>query len=203
MSWPVSGIMDAVFCGIVILQVFTSVLCFPNGAPASACVDMIPRHGAVQPQPNPAPYTIHPSSTAFQTGNPITVVIKGPDYRGVLLEARSGSDSKALGSWQTPPDNTKFLECSGNQQGAITHANTNIKNNSTVYTWIPPATAKNIVFVATVAQQRTVFWVQVMSSTSTEGGGTSLDVHNSAERTVTPVLIIPLVLLANVQFLLA
>uniref|UniRef100_A0A673MWZ9 U3 small nucleolar RNA-associated protein 14 homolog A-like n=1 Tax=Sinocyclocheilus rhinocerous TaxID=307959 RepID=A0A673MWZ9_9TELE len=37
--------------------------------------------------------------------------------------------------------------CSGNQQGAITHANTNIKNNSTVYTWIPPATAKNIVFV--------------------------------------------------------
>ncbi len=68
---PVSRIMDAVFFG-VILQVLTSVLSYPNGAPTSACVDMIPRHGGVQPQPNPAPYTIHPSSTTFQTGKPVT-----------------------------------------------------------------------------------------------------------------------------------
>ncbi|KAF4113685.1 hypothetical protein G5714_006230 [Onychostoma macrolepis] len=186
---PVSGIMDAVFFGVVILQVLTSVLSFPNGAPTSTCVDMMPRHGGVQPKPNPAPYTIHPSSTTFQTGKPITVVIKGPDYRGVLLEARSGSDSKAIGTWQTPPTNTKFLECSGNQQGAITHANTNIKNNSTVYTWIPPATAQNVFFKATVAQQRIVFWVDVISSTLTSSGGTLLDVvHDSAERIVTPAL---------------
>ncbi|KAL1274203.1 hypothetical protein QQF64_027017 [Cirrhinus molitorella] len=195
--------MAAVFFGIVVLQVFTSVLSYPNGAPTSACVDMMPRHGGTEPQPNPAPYTIHPSSTTFQTGNPITVVIKGPDYRGVLLEARSGSDSKAIGTWQTPPSDTKFLACSGNQQGAITHANTNIKNNSTIYTWIPPATAKNVVFMATVAQQRTVFWVHVKSSTLTSGGGTSFEVHNSAERIVTPVLILLVVLLANVQYLLA
>ncbi|XP_026115796.1 putative defense protein 3 [Carassius auratus] len=182
--------MDAVFFGLVILQVLTSVLSYPSGAPTSACVDMMPRHGGVQPKPNPAPYTIHPSSTTFQTGKPITVVIKGPDYSGVLLEARSGSDSKAIGTWQTPPTNTKFLACSGNQQGAITHANTNIKNNSTVYTWIPPATAKNVIFKATVAQQRTVFWVDVMSSTLTSSkGGTSLDVYSSAERIATPRIV--------------
>ncbi|XP_058630538.1 uncharacterized protein si:dkey-251i10.2 isoform X1 [Onychostoma macrolepis] len=161
-------------------------------------------HGGVQPKPNPAPYTIHPSSTTFQTGKPITVVIKGPDYRGVLLEARSGSDSKAIGTWQTPPTNTKFLECSGNQQGAITHANTNIKNNSTVYTWIPPATAQNVFFKATVAQQRIVFWVDVISSTLTSSGGTLLDVvHDSAERIVTPALLLLVVLLAIVQNLVA
>ncbi|XP_018975216.2 putative defense protein Hdd11 [Cyprinus carpio] len=194
--------MDAVFCGIVILQVFTSVLSFQDGAPGSACADMMPRHTGVRPQTNPAPYTIHQSNTTLQTGKPITVVIEGPDYTGVLLEARSGSDSKAIGTWQTPPNNTKFLACSGNKQGAITHANSNIKNNSTVYTWIPPAAAENIFFIATVAQQRTVFWVQVRSSTSS-GGGTSLDVNNTAERIVTPVLILPVVLLANVQFLLA
>ncbi|XP_059396530.1 putative defense protein 3 [Carassius carassius] len=195
--------MDAVFLGIVILQVFTSVLSFDNGAPASACVHMMPEHKGVKPQPNPAPYTIQPSNTTFQTGKPITVVIKGPDYKGVLLEARSGSNSEAIGTWQTPPNNTKFLVCSGKQQGAITHANTGIKNNSTVYTWIPPDTAQNIVFIATIAQDRTVFWVKVMSSASSGGGGTSLDVHHSAERIVTLLLMLSVVLLANVQFLLA
>uniref|UniRef100_A0A8C1N9G9 Si:dkey-251i10.2 n=1 Tax=Cyprinus carpio TaxID=7962 RepID=A0A8C1N9G9_CYPCA len=185
-------------------KVLTSVLSFPSGAPTSACVDMMPRHGGVQPKPNPAPYTIYPSSTTFQTGKPITVVIKGPDYSGVLLEARSGSDSKAIGTWQTPPTNTKFLACSGNQQGAITHANTNIKNNSTVYTWIPPATAKNVVFKATVAQQRTVFWVDVMSSTLTSSeGGTSLDVYSSAERIVTSSLLLLVVLLVIVRYQVA
>ncbi|XP_077062783.1 putative defense protein 3 isoform X2 [Siphateles boraxobius] len=195
--------MDAVFFGFVVLQVLTSVLSFPNGAPASTCVDMMPRHGGIQPQPNPAPYTIQTSSTTLQPGKPITVVIKGPDYSGVLLEARSGSDTKALGTWQTPPSNTKFLECSGNQQGAITHANTNIKNSSTVYTWTPPATAKSIFFMATVAQQRAVFWVNVKSPTLTQSGGTSLDVNNSAERSGTPVLILLVVLMANVQCLVA
>ncbi|KAK9974034.1 hypothetical protein ABG768_022143 [Culter alburnus] len=196
--------MDAVFFGAVILQVLTSALCFPNGAPTSACVDMMPRHGGTLPQPNPAPYTIQPSSTTFQTGTPITVVIKGPDYSGVLLEARSGSDTNAIGTWQTPPTNTKFLACSGNQEGAITHANINIKNNSTLYTWIPPATAKSVFFMATVAQQRTVFWVNVKSPTLTQsGGGTSLDVNSSAERIATPVLMLLVVLLANVQCFVA
>ncbi|KAK7165417.1 hypothetical protein R3I94_003699 [Phoxinus phoxinus] len=195
--------MDAVIFGVVVLQVLTCALCFPNGAPASTCVDMMPRHGAIQPQPNPAPYTIQTSSTTLQPGQPITVVIKGPDYAGVLIEARSGSDTAALGTWQTPPSNTKFLLCSENPQGAITHANTNIKNNSTVYTWTPPASAKSIFFMATVAQQRSVFWVNVMSPTLTQSGGTSLDVYNSAERTAAPVLMLLVVLLANVQCLVA
>lgn len=73
---PVSGMMDAVFFGAVILQVLTSALCYPNGAPPSTCVDMMPRHGGIAPQPNPAPYTIQPNSTTFQTGTPITG--KGP-----------------------------------------------------------------------------------------------------------------------------
>jgi len=64
--------MDAVFFGVVVLQVLSCAQSFPNGAPASACADMIPRHGAIQPQPNPAPYTIQTSSTTLQPGNPIT-----------------------------------------------------------------------------------------------------------------------------------
>ncbi|XP_051546421.1 putative defense protein 3 [Myxocyprinus asiaticus] len=195
--------MDAMILGVVLLQVLNCALSYPNGAPTSACVDMMPRHVGAQPQPSPAPYTIQTSSSTFQTGKPVTVAIKGPDYRGVLLEARSGSDVNAIGTWQTPPSNTKFLECAGNQQGAITHANTTIKNNSTIYTWIPPAPEKNIYFMATVAQQRTVYWLNVKSSTLTQsdGGGTIVLLNDRAE-TVTPaVMLLLAVLLANVQYL--
>ncbi|XP_056602652.1 putative defense protein 3 [Triplophysa dalaica] len=194
--------MDGTLLGFVILQVFTFASCFPNGAPTSTCVDMMPRHTGVQPQPTTAPYTIHTGSTSFQTGKPITVVIKGPDYRGVLLEARSGSDTTAIGTWQTPPANTKFLECAGNLQGAITHANTNIKDNSTVYTWTPPATANSVYFVATVAQQRTVYWLNVRSANLIKGngGGTSLDVHDSAESLkVIPALLLVVLLQCVVE----
>ncbi|XP_057181206.1 putative defense protein 3 [Triplophysa rosa] len=185
--------MDGTLLGFVILQVFTCASCLPNGAPVSTCVDMMPRHTGVQPQPTPAPYTIHTGSTSLQTGKPITVVIKGPDYHGVLLEARSGSDTTAIGTWQTPPANTKLLQCAENLQGAITHANTNTKDNSTVYTWTPPATANSVYFVATVAQQRTVYWLNVKSANliKSDGGGTSLDVHDSAES----LNVIPAVLL--------
>lgn len=188
--------------GFVILQVLTFATCFPNGAPASSCVDMMPRHTGVQPQPTPAPYTIHTSSTSFQTGTPITVVIKGLNYSGVLLEARSGSDTTALGTWQTPPANTKFLQCAGNPQGAMTHANTNIKDNSTVYTWTPPATANSVYFMATVAQQRTVYWLNVKSAnlTPSGGGGTSLNVHDSAESLKFIPSLLLIVLLAHLQY---
>ncbi|XP_036380380.1 putative defense protein 3 [Megalops cyprinoides] len=164
-----SARMGPLLLTISLLQLLSLGTCFPNGAPSSACEDMVPRHAGVQPQPSPAPYTIQTSSRTFQPGQPLTVTIKGPDYRGVLLEARTGTSVNALGSWQSPPADTKFLQCSGNPQGAITHSNTNLKGNSTVYSWIPPSGVNNIYFMATVAQQRTVFWLNVRSDTLTQG----------------------------------
>ena len=38
------------------------------------------------------------------------VTITGPEYRGVLLEARTLSSTNTLGSWQLPPPDTRFLE---------------------------------------------------------------------------------------------
>ncbi|XP_024131634.1 putative defense protein 3 [Oryzias melastigma] len=153
----------------VILQVFYVVEGYPSGAPTGACEDMIPRHMGVLPQPSPAPYSLLTDSRTFEAGKPITVTIKGPDYRGVLLEARTDGSTNALGSWSLPPPDTKFLQCAGNPQGAVTHANTNLKGNSTVYNWIPPSITNPVYFVATVAEQRTVFWLNVRSATLTRG----------------------------------
>ncbi|XP_018602093.1 putative defense protein Hdd11 isoform X1 [Scleropages formosus] len=165
--------MGTVLIGVLVLQVLSHGLGLPTGAPTSACKDMMPRHAGVQPQPAPVPYTIHTSSRSFQANQPVTVAIKGPDYTGILLEARSGNSADALGTWQIPPANTRFLQCSHNPQGAITHANTNVKNSSTTYTWMPPDGVSNIYFKATVAQQRTVYWLNVRSETlarSSNGG---------------------------------
>uniref|UniRef100_A0A8D0H0X5 Reelin domain-containing protein n=1 Tax=Sphenodon punctatus TaxID=8508 RepID=A0A8D0H0X5_SPHPU len=94
----------------------------------------------------------------------IPVHLLGPVYRGLLLEARTFGSTAALGSWQTPPNNTRFLQCSGNPQGAITHSNTEFKTKQT-YTWLPPASGcpSVISFVATVAQSHEIYWLQIKS----------------------------------------
>ncbi|KAK2837192.1 hypothetical protein Q5P01_014404 [Channa striata] len=162
----------------------TTVLCFargyPTGAPSGACEDMMPRHVGVQPQPSPTPYTLLTNTRTYQPGTPITVTITGPEYRGLLLEARTGSSTNALGSWQLPPPDTRFLQCSGNPQGAVTHSNTNLKGNATVYSWIPSDSTGPVYFKATVAQQRTVYWVNVRSDTLTRGKTGGLGLATSA-----------------------
>ncbi|XP_010868845.1 putative defense protein 3 [Esox lucius] len=159
----------------VFLQLSSPCFGYPTGAPTSTCEDMMPRHAGVQPQPIPAPYTILTSARKFQTGKPVTVTITGSDYKGVLLEARSAASQTALGTWGNPPTNTKFLKCSGNAQGAITHANTNTKDSTTTFSWIPPNINSTIYFMATVAQERTVYWLNIRSETLTrESGGIDL-----------------------------
>ncbi|XP_030594084.1 putative defense protein Hdd11 [Archocentrus centrarchus] len=166
--------MELLWPGLFMLQMFCFVNGYPDGAPTSACEDMLPRHAGVLPQPSPAPHCLLTSARVFQPGKPITVTIIGPKYRGVLLEARTAGSTSALGKWQNPPPDTKFLQCTGNPRGAITHSNTNHKDNSTVYSWIPPQTTSPIYFMATVAQKRTVFWVNVRSTTLTRGGKSKL-----------------------------
>ncbi|XP_064206552.1 putative defense protein 3 [Anguilla rostrata] len=176
--------MGTLLLNVLLVQVLSLTVGYPTGAPSSACEDMMPRHG-VQPQPSPAPYSIQTSNRTFQPGQPVTVTINGPDYAGVLLEARMESTASALGTWQSLPTNTQFLHCSGNQKSAITHSNTNVKDNSTVYSWMPPSGISSIYFMATVAQQRTVFWLNVKSDTLTKGVGTGADGSPSG---VNPVL---------------
>ncbi|XP_028671696.2 defense protein l(2)34Fc-like, partial [Erpetoichthys calabaricus] len=156
-----------------------------NGAPVSARADLIPRHSGVQPQPFPIPYTIDFKRNLDANVQTFTVVILGPDYKGLLLEALMPNSNIALGKWQTPPPNTKYLKCSGNEQDAITHSNTQIKNNSTTYSWIPPSPMPPAIqFMATVAQSRIVYWLNVKSrvittvTSSPENTGTICSADN-------------------------
>ncbi|KAM3827296.1 putative defense protein 3 isoform 2-T2 [Vipera latastei] len=127
------------FFGAVIAfwTIFGSNRAFPDGASQSACESMLPVHTGAQPQSVPSPYEVSVSTPSFQNGQLVNVQIRGAAYRGLLLEVRSFRSAAALGFWQSPPNNTRFLQCSGNPQGAITHSNTNLKM-SQIYSWLPP-----------------------------------------------------------------
>ncbi|XP_058053068.1 putative defense protein 3 [Ahaetulla prasina] len=138
---------------------------FPDGAPESACENMLPVHIGVQAQQVPSPYEISLSTSSFQNGQLVNVQILGAAYRGLLLEVRSFQlATAALGFWQTPPNNTRYLQCSGNLHGAITHANTNLKMKE-IYSWLPPTlhSPPIVYFVATVAQSHDIYWTNIKS----------------------------------------
>ncbi|XP_049321620.1 putative defense protein 3 [Astyanax mexicanus] len=186
--------MNAVFFGVVLLQILTPALGYGTGAPTEACGNMKPGHKGIVPQTSQSPYSIQVSNTTFTSGKPITVTIIGPDYGGVLLQARSGTNTDALGSWGSPPNNTKYLTCSKNSKGAITHSSPDMKNNL-VYTWIPPASYSNIYFVATVAKDKAVYWLDVRSANLTrDGPGSGAD----PESVVTPGLLMITLLISTV-----
>ncbi|XP_014462653.1 putative defense protein 3 [Alligator mississippiensis] len=138
---------------------------FPTGAPASACKTMKPIHMGVHSQPHPAPYELLVWAHSFTNGWPITVQVLGPEYRGLLLEARMFGSTAALGTWQSPPNNTRFLQCSGNPQGAVTHSNMELKTSLATYTWLPLSSGcpPFIAFIATVAHSRETYWLNIKS----------------------------------------
>ncbi|XP_042334120.1 putative defense protein 2 [Sceloporus undulatus] len=174
-QWALSSLLGF----SVFWTLLSSYHAFPTGAPSAACENMLPLHTGTEPQPSPAPYEFLVNTPSFLNGQPIHVQILGSAYRGLLLEARTFGSPATLGSWQTPPNNTKLLECSGNPNGAVTHSNTNLKTRQTTYTWLPPDTncPKVVIFEATVAQSHDIYWTNVKSKViwrnakATCGGG--------------------------------
>ncbi|XP_056395482.1 putative defense protein 3 [Hyla sarda] len=146
---------------------------YPTGAPTSACETMMPRHGSIVPQPNPSPYIMKINSSSYQSGRSIQVQIMGPPYKGLLLQARTQSNTVLYGTWLQPPQNTKILACPGNTLGAITHSNANLKDQSTTYIWMPPKSdCPNVLyFVATVVEAFDVYWLGVRSALITKAPG--------------------------------
>ncbi|XP_069746553.1 putative defense protein isoform X2 [Narcine bancroftii] len=142
-------------------------LCLPlaaalsDGAPLGACSKMTPFHNGVSGQTGPSPHKLN----VTRLNGSVQVTIMGPDYRGLLLQAKKPGDSVSFGNWSIPPSNTKTIACFNKENSAITHSNTNPKNRNVVYTWNPPPSKDcvKVEFVATVAQSREIYWVNLKS----------------------------------------
>nr|AFM85666.1 hypothetical protein [Callorhinchus milii] len=149
---------------LALLQWAPSVA-YPTGAPEGACESMAPKHKNVSPQTSASPYSITASNSLFKADQKVQVTITGEPYQGLLLQAREMSKSTAVGTWEAPPNNTKPIKCFNVMNSSITHSNTYLETNETVYTWIPPSSNKciKIQFVATVAKNKATYWLNVRS----------------------------------------
>ncbi|XP_055492606.1 putative defense protein 3 isoform X1 [Leucoraja erinacea] len=139
------------------------VLALPNGSPLSACTSLMPSHSGISPQTSASPHTI----IANCDNGIIKVMMMGPSYGGLLLQGRAPNTTVAVGNWTTPPANTKAISCFGTQNSAITHSSTTAKTANTIYTWNPPPMNNSVgyvEFVATVAQSRSMYWINLRSA---------------------------------------
>ncbi|XP_070553516.1 putative defense protein 3 [Ptychodera flava] len=155
----------------VILAVAFSPLCvlaYGSGAPTSVCTSLTPDHKldgtplSAQCAEN-AKYSIMPSSDEYEPGKTMTVTVEGGDYQGIFLQARIVGKDDPVGTWSSPPDNTQLRTCT-KASDSVTHANTNVKGNNSVYSWTIEEGSEAIEFVATIAENHDVYWVKVKSA---------------------------------------
>ncbi|XP_062904425.1 putative defense protein Hdd11 [Mobula hypostoma] len=161
-------------------------LALPNGAPISSCDSMTPVHSGILPQNGSSVYSINVSSI----NGTIEVRIMGPTYKGLLLQARKRFGNVTVGTWSSPPANTKTLKCFNVSDSAMTHSNTSDKDSNDVYTWNPPSKGCiTVIFTATVAQGRSVYWLGVKSNeimvNCKDANGS-----NGAERTTSGLILV-------------
>ncbi|XP_019646033.1 PREDICTED: putative defense protein 1 [Branchiostoma belcheri] len=148
---------------VVLVGVLSLCNAYPNGAPKEACVTMTPGHKyanltSVHPQTTPSPYQVMVASNQYSPGATLKVMIVGPAFQGFLLQARHNGNAGPVGSFSNAPTNTKAVQCTA-ENDSMTHANPNTKQNITL-TWTAPSDARaDIMFIATVAQEKNVFWL--------------------------------------------
>ncbi|XP_060682470.1 putative defense protein 2 [Hemiscyllium ocellatum] len=149
----------------------------PTGAPLTSCESMAPKHTDVTPQTGPAPYYIMIKNYTDK----VEVTVMGRSYSGILLEARYPNQTMAVGTWAQPPANTKQIACFNKMNSAITHSNTELKTNVT-YTWISSCSKNGtIVFLATVAESRTIYWIKLTSDpVRVTCSGSAINLHGFA-----------------------
>ncbi|XP_041115206.1 putative defense protein 3 [Polyodon spathula] len=156
---------------LVLLCLSTTAYAYGTGAPDTACNSMKPSHG-VDALTTATPYKLQVSGSTYKPGQTITVTINGTEYKGFLLQAREPDTYKIVGTWLSPPNNTKLVACSGSN--AVTHAN-NLLKTGLVYTWMAPQSdaPKKVVFQATVVKVKAEFWMNISSSEFQLDGATS------------------------------
>ncbi|XP_017044043.1 defense protein l(2)34Fc [Drosophila ficusphila] len=136
-----------------------SVNAYRDGAPATACGDLTPQHGA-KPQSTKSPYSLSGLSHV-RSDQKLTLSLGGDEFLGFIIQARDGQN-RVVGQFNVlDAKNSQTLDCSG-KANTLTHLNANKGSplTSLQFEWIPPAGYKgNVKFMATVVQTGFVYWV--------------------------------------------
>ncbi|XP_076645315.1 putative ferric-chelate reductase 1 homolog isoform X2 [Halictus rubicundus] len=175
---------------LILLSISVTVLALPNGAPQSACKDLLPHHAGSSSQDSyPAPYQVLPAAGQGRVrlilGSP-----QGLSYEGFMILARDSATGELVGEFANLPESARTIECTDGVKNAVTHTNTSKKHNLE-FDWEAPADYEGtIVFKSTFAQDYSTYWVDV-ESPSVNVNKRSIDVLTSSTpattlRTTTP-----------------
>ncbi|XP_041970353.1 putative defense protein Hdd11-like [Aricia agestis] len=156
-------------CAFMVVALAVYAEAYSEGAPTSACKDMIPRH-PVEPKKTPAPYIVTTNTKVVKAGTPLEVTISGKTpkdtIKGLMLQARVGD--QPVGTFKLAPNEqlVQLLKCS-NAGDTVTHKkhDASLDRQTITLTWVPPADLNDEVkFRATIALNGAVFWVGVESA---------------------------------------
>lgn len=158
--------LSARVCTLVLLILVPTTCAFPSGAPKAACGSMIPGHVDTRAQTTVSPYSLQLERgiITYTPGQTLKVCVMGKTFKGILLQMREVEGTVPVGTFTTDlPSNTKLTTCSASGD-SVTHSNTNNKADSTCFVWNSPEKVDgDLVFVATIAQKRQVYWVKITS----------------------------------------
>ncbi|XP_056379307.1 putative ferric-chelate reductase 1 [Hyla sarda] len=161
--------MDLSPQNLLVLLLASFPICFyayPNGQVTDSCVSMTPSHGAAAQTSSP-PYTLSLDKTTYSSGDNIKVTLSSnsgaPQFKGFLIQARSGSSTTPVGSFVTSNSNTQTLTCTS---AASSVSQTSGSGKSSIdVTWVAPASGSaDIQISASVVQTEKVFWTNVASA---------------------------------------
>ncbi|ESO84560.1 hypothetical protein LOTGIDRAFT_77223, partial [Lottia gigantea] len=134
------------------------------GAPSNACINLTPGHGTSE-QTSAIPYTVSLSKTTYEESGQITVTVAGSNaHQGLLIQARKNDGSTTpVGTFGQPSANTKTTSCTKSAD-SWTHSSTASKQTSTAVWTAPSSNVGQIVFKATVASSKMVYWLNIQSA---------------------------------------
>ncbi|XP_055304926.1 putative defense protein Hdd11 [Sitodiplosis mosellana] len=152
------------FVTIALICAIPSAYSYSAGAPSAACEDMVPQHH-VDPQRSTPPYKMLLSSKGDTVHVKIQGNSAGDTIKGFMIQARK--DGKPIGKFEVPTEFRKHaqpLTCSG-PADALTHKKIFANGpNKIEADWTPPPGFKgDVKFVATVALNGGIFWVQAIN----------------------------------------
>lgn len=154
---------------LTIVQIILSVYGYEDGAPQSACDQMVPGHDQTSPQTVASPYSIsfeQPSNASLLYRVTLSKEQNAPNFKGFLIKARrqNGATADYIGEIKSYPSGTKLGQC-GNKRQSVTHVS-KVEKNGVTLDWAPTVSecGTSVVFQATVVQSFRVYWTNVLST---------------------------------------
>ncbi|KAM8930627.1 putative ferric-chelate reductase 1 [Pelodytes ibericus] len=149
---------------------------YSSGLVQSACVDMTPGHN-VSVQTSTPPYSLTLSNYTYTPGANISVTLQNMSsgiIEGFLIQARDGSSTVPLGYFEISASDTIVQKLKCIKTGdSVSHTSDVAKSNVQV-TWVAPTTHySNIQIRATVVQNFSIIWKDVVSAKITYSGSAS------------------------------